>query len=454
MFLARIQADAATLPLRRWRWNLALLLVTLAAVAIRWYYLSHALVIEPVRGDAVQYHAYAWNLVHHGVFSHALPDSGSVASDSFRDPGYPFFLAVGMKLFDSFEAWYAAILMAQAFLGAFTVSLLMMAAREWIADRWLIGAGLLMAFWPHSITITGFLLSETLFGFLCALAFYLLRRSMHRQSTGWLAASGLCFGLAALTNAVLVPFGVLLAGALLLSRRMTARLAIVLALAALALPVAWGLRSLQLPSSGASSSGRALMNLVQGSWPTYHSGYRAYVSGDPEGKRIMQAIQREMDVTLADPVEGLRLMATRMAGKPLHYLAWYLSKPARLWGWSIQIGQGDIYVYPTLNSPLDANPVLRAWVSFCRAINPMLLALALAGLVLSLRERKSVACMAMGLLTLYATLLYATLQAEPRYSIPFKGLELLLATHALHRLIVWVKAKKESMPKDRTDTVA
>lgn len=141
---------------RGW-WLLALALVFLFALALRGYYLTTAMVYEPIRGDAVQYHAYAWNLLHHGVFSMAAPGSAQVLGDSFRDPGYPAFLALGMGLFGEFDAWYPAVLLAQGLLGALTVVLLMLAARGWLADRWLVGAGVLMAVWPHSITITSFL---------------------------------------------------------------------------------------------------------------------------------------------------------------------------------------------------------------------------------------------------------------------------------------------------------
>jgi 4-amino-4-deoxy-L-arabinose transferase-like glycosyltransferase len=421
---------------------LGLLLVTLVAMGLRWYYLCHAMVYGPVRGDAVQYYAYAWNLVHHGVFSQAHPGSSLVVSDSFRDPGYPVFLALWMRLFSDFSAWYAAVLLAQAMLGALTVTLLVMAARRWIADRWVLAAGLVIAAWPHSITIDSFLLSETLFGFLCALALLLASRALQRARPSWTTAAGLAFGMAALTNAILVPFGVLLAGALYLRRHLTKRAAAVLAMSALALPLAWGIRNAQLPS-GPSSSGRAMINLVQGSWPTYHSAYLQAVSGDPEGSRIMHEIGHESDVMRREPTEGLRLMAHRMAAAPLHYVAWYLGKPALLWDWSIRMGQGDIYVYPTINSPMDSNPLLRAWVSICHGINTLLMLLAFAGCIAALvRGRCAPTGFVTGLLLVYVTVLYSVLQAEPRYSIPFRGMEILLACHALQLLVEWLKSRR------------
>ena len=151
-------------------WIFLLSTVGLLAFALRWYYVTHVIVDSPVRGDAIEYYYYAWNLLHHGVFSLRKHDAAQIVSDSFRDPGYPVFLAAWMGTLGEFQDWYPRILVGQALLGAATVPLMMSAARNWLPIRWLAGAGLLMAIWPHSITITGYILSETLFGFLIALA--------------------------------------------------------------------------------------------------------------------------------------------------------------------------------------------------------------------------------------------------------------------------------------------
>lgn len=430
---------------RGW-WLLALALIWLLALALRGYYLTTAMVFQPIRGDAVQYHAYAWNLLHHGVFSMAAPGSAHVLGDSFRDPGYPVFLALGMRLFGDFDAWYPAVLLAQGMLGALTVVLLMIAARGWLSDRWLIGAGVLMAVWPHSITITSFLLTETLFGFLCALALCLLSRGLRRRSHGWLAGAGVVFGAAALTNAILLPFAPLLGLLLLARRKLTLRMTATFVIAALLLPLAWNLRNTQLPA-GQSSSGRAMMNLVQGSWPDYHLAYIQAVMGKPQGQQTMQAIQHEVDVAVAAPAKGIGLVSRRMVSAPLHYLAWYLSKPALLWDWDIRMGQGDVYVYPTANSPFNDNPWMRALESLCHSLNPLLMVLALLGcLPPFIRPRRMRATqgadLAIAALAIFVTATYSVFQSEPRYSIPFRGIEILLAACAIQAIAKWLSDKR------------
>lgn len=83
---------------KRWHWPLTLLAITLFALILCWYHVSTAIVDGPIRGDAIQYYAYAWNLLHHGIFSKDIPVAASVIPDSYRDPGYPLFLALWMKL--------------------------------------------------------------------------------------------------------------------------------------------------------------------------------------------------------------------------------------------------------------------------------------------------------------------------------------------------------------------
>lgn len=430
---------------KRWRWWLLLLLVGISSLAIRYYYVTHAQVFQPVnqtnvRGDAVEYYNYALNLVRHGVFSKVPEGTTPLIGDSFRDPGYPVFLAAWMKIFPQWDSWYAAMLLSQALLGALTVTLMLAVARRWMPLGWLAVAGMLMAVWPHSVAMSSYLLSETLFGFLAALALLLLRVALDRQRVGWAAASGICFSLAALTNAVLIPFAPLLAVYLLMRKKASRLVCASLAIAALAAIAPWIARNSFLPvtteSRDTSSSGRALLNFVQGSWPDMHSAYQASMKHDPDGTLIMFAIARESAVMEQSPRAGLALVWHRMASRPGHYLWWYLGKPALLWDWDIRIGQGDVYVYPTRNSPFKTEAAFRAVAALCRTLNPWLFVFAAAGCVLMLlpRQRTPPDRTATMLMLVFVTTVYSVLQAEPRYSVPFRGPEIVVATFVAYRL--------------------
>jgi hypothetical protein len=423
---------------KRWYWPIALLALTLLALGLRWAYVTRMEVDHPIRGDAIQYVAYAWNMAHHGVFSKSTPGSIEVIRDSFRDPGYPSLLAGVMLVFDSLEPWYRTVLLLQGLLGALTVTLLTATARPWLGTRWSLTAGLLMAFWPHSITITGFLLSETATAFWVALALFLLQWASKRGGLLPMAACGIAFSAAALTNAVLIPFAALLAAALWWRGSCSRSMLLVLALSSLLLPLGWDVRNAQLPAAD-NSAGRALLNAVQGSWPEYHASYIASVMGDPEAIQIQADIGHEYDVLRTSTAAGIQLVSTRMEQHPLRYMWWYATKPALLWDWSIRMGQGNIYVYATSHSILDEQPILRAIVAMYWMLNPLIMLLALAGVLLVWLQRQdsSPAPLAIALLVVYVTLVYSLLQAEPRYSIPFRGIELTLAIEAVKRAAQW-----------------
>jgi 4-amino-4-deoxy-L-arabinose transferase-like glycosyltransferase len=431
---------ASPSPAPQWHWRLMVLIVGVLAFAIRLYYVTHAVVFQPVylanvHGDGAQYYHYAVNLLSHSVFSSDLPSQTRPAPDNFRDPGYPVFLAALLWAFKSWASWYAAVLICQALLSAGTVILWMAVARNWMPLSYLVGAGLLMAVWPHTVTISSCILSETLFGFLCALSMLLFKIATDRSTAGRLIVSGISFSLAALTNAVLLPFGSCLAIYLCIRRRMTTKAAGIFIAAALLTLIPWSIRNSMLPDGHLSSASRAGMNLVQGSWPEYHQAYMTWArGGDPNVTGTLSQINQEVEKINGNPIEGGVAVLRRLAGNPWKYIRWYVTKPALLWGWSIRIGEGGVYVYGTRNSPYDIIPIWRAVSSLCYAINPLLFLLAAAGCILALRTCAPLSMTAIALMLLFVTLIYSILQAEPRYSIPYRAPEILLGVFSTYRL--------------------
>jgi 4-amino-4-deoxy-L-arabinose transferase-like glycosyltransferase len=424
---------------KRWQWPLLLFLLWGFAFGIRYHYIVNAQVFQPAnvpnaRADAVDYYDYALNLSRYATFAKTSPGEEPPRPDSFRDPGYPVFLAAWMKIYSQWDFWYAAVLLSQALLSSLTVVLLVALARHWMPGIWLALAGLLMSLWPHSVAMSSYLLSETLFGFLAALGLFFLRIALERRSARGGAISGIGFALASLTNAILIPFAPILATYLLTRKKASRELCAALAIAAIAVIGPWMLRnSLLSVDAGQSSSGRALVNLVQGSWPSYHVAYQAAMKHEPLGIAITSATDREIATVQSAPWAGVELIAHRMASHPGDYVWWYLSKPALLWDWDIRIGQGDIYVYPTRNSPFKTDQIFRVTAAVCRALNPWLFVLAITGTVLALlpKTQTSPGQAAAALMLLFVTLVYSVLQAEPRYSIPFRGLEIVLAAYAV-----------------------
>lgn len=454
---------------KRWYGWLVLLSIFLLAFGLRWYYIGHAVVLNPVRGDATQYYAYALNLANHGVFSKDLPGAAIIHPDNYRDPGYPLFLAIWMKMLGTGDAWYAAVLLCQAFLGALTVTLATQLGRHWLPLRWTVIAGVAMALWPHSITINGYLLSETLFGFLVVLGILATASALQRQNPWRAVAAGLTLGAAALTNAILLPFGILLAAVLGWRKLASRNLCIALAAGAITLPGAWAVRNALVvtPVAGSSSMDRALQNFAQGSRPDFQSAWRESVLGTgaekAEAKIKSQAVDEDYRLMRTAPRQAANSILRRFSEHPLIYARWYLvDKPTLLWGWSIEIGQGDIFVFPTRNAPFQVQPAWIALVAICHALNTTLMLLALASLLLlRSRGRRTVppnlpasraVLVAVVCLAVFVTLIYSALQAEPRYSIPFRPFEILLALTTLCGIAMWWQKRRREAMEDLTGT--
>lgn len=443
------QANTAKLldgfPGHHWSWRVALILITCLAFGFRYYYVLHAQILQPVeqsnaRGDAVDYYNYARNLIDHGIFSKSNPSSTEPVRDSYRDPGYPIFLAAWLKISDQSSMWYASVLISQAMLGALTVSFLVQLSRSSLPIRWSLVAGVLMAIWPHSVAMSGYLLTETLAGAICAWALLFLHHAIARCSKSGIFFSGIIFSAAALTNAVIYPFGCVACLWMRWRKVLNTRLTLSLAVGSLALVMPWMLRNSQLPAENSSSSGRALDNLVQGSWPSYQSAYQAAIRHDPRGEIIMSAIDREIAAVHANAMHGMGLIWRRISSHPLEYATWYISKPYLLWGWDIGMGQGDVYVYPTRNSPFATNPLYRAVIAVCHALNGLLFWCAAGGclLILLASPLSSPGLSATALLLIYTTAIYSVFQVDPRYSVPFRGEEILVATIAVRMAWRWV----------------
>lgn len=414
-------------------------LIFALALALRVWFIATGTVEDALqRTDAREYFTYAKNLSYFHTFSGAHPPEEPLVPDSFRDPGYPSFLAALLMPLGATETWYRAVLLTQAVLGALTAGLTVLVGRRWLSEWLAGGAGVMAALWPHNVVISGFVLSETIFGFMVMLAVWLGCRAFDSNSRMRWLGTGLAFGTAAMVNATITPFASLLALLLLTRRRAAPSLALALLCGSLVLPGLWAARSWSIDDDKSPGS-RVMLNFVQGSWPEYHDAYIRALGHDATAQEIMRTIGDEQQLALRLPGAGLAVVGERLRKEPLRYLAWYAWKPALLWAWSIRMGWGDIYPYPVLHSVYLSNPAMRLVESLCFALNPLLFLL-MAGAILQLLVRPVMTATNSGLqvialLVLFETLVYSALQSEPRYSIPLRPLEMVLAAVALQSIL-------------------
>jgi len=419
--------------------------ITVLALCLRWFYFVGAQVDAPVRGDILEYWHYAWNLLHHGVFSIAAPALDAPAPDAYRSPGYPLFLMLFLALAPTPALAVAWAQLAQIVLGAALVPLTIALARQWLAPLPALIAGLIVALWPHLVVFASTLLSETLFCVLLSCFLLVLVRAQARASKPIAALGGLLGGLAWLVNPLALFLPPL--AALLLWLRGQRALAVACLLAFSVIVGAWSLRN---AVEAAGGGGRASINFVQGSYPLF-----LQAMNDRHDNEIAAAyaahVDEETRLAQSDPRAAAKAIAARFGEQPLGYLFWYaVQKPWLLWDWRVRIGWGDVYFLQTLRSPYERVPVLRAMHAAFRALNPFVFVLAVLAavpaLARGLRPAKAkdvpfaLACTAM--LCVYVTAVHAVFQAEPRYSVAYRPFEVLLALSALASAWAWWRARR------------
>jgi 4-amino-4-deoxy-L-arabinose transferase-like glycosyltransferase len=166
--------------------------ITLLALAVRFAWVKFG---SWESGDSQWYISAARNI----VLNHFFSADGSRPT-AFRPPLYSALIA---SLWFGESAPIFLVLLLQAFLGTLTVTLVYLIAQRHFGRTVALLAGIGMAFAPMTGRFTAVILSETLFTFLLTLGVFFWGRQGY-------VATGLIFGLAALTRVTVLPFVVLL----------------------------------------------------------------------------------------------------------------------------------------------------------------------------------------------------------------------------------------------------
>jgi len=425
-----------------------LLVILLLSLFVRIAYYENTVIDAPVRGDAVHYLQYAKNLINHATFSKQA-GSKSPVPDAYWAPGYPAFLAAVILAAETLHVHaYPLIMGLQILLGALTAVLTFLIARLFMGRSWALLPALFVSLSPHLISLGDNLLTETLYGFFLAASLYVFLLAFRNKSTVQYAAAGVLFGLTWLVNPVMffVPVFFIPAAVVLYRRSdgavpgsavqgMACCLALFLTIAA-----AWQIRGmLNVPHDAPSGRERLLENLVIGSHSDYYRIWRA----DPRDKN------NPADLDMAKIGGSYAAFAAMLSGRiirdPLHYLKWYfLDKPLLLWSWNIQVGQGDVYVFPVMQSLYKNSMLAIASYSIMRALHYWLFGLAVLGLMFLFRGTTTDNAMPVFLYIslVYISSVYVISQAGPRYSVPLRSELYLCAAFALSRIAGYLNRKR------------
>ncbi len=336
-----------------------------------------AFVDHPLRGDAVQYYAYALNLINHHTFSMALPDAVAHAPDNFRDPGYPVFLAIIGMVVGTGQAFYLTLLDVQALLGAVTVLIYALLVRRWIG----FGPAIATAAFIALVARMGSPLADTSSARPCSASSWPRRCSSStapsvRERVWQAGLAGLIFAAAALTNAVALPFRAI-GGDVDAVAEYTAPtiLECLSDLRPSLQRLRSGARAAALPP-GQSSGDRVAMNFVQGAWPEYHPEYVKSFQG--RCRRLFATWRLSMPST--ETLKANRLRRAAGHGRPdgRGSAAAILAGTCRSqsnYGAGISVSARVTFMSTHCKSPLTAGTVLRATTGVCFFLNPFILAI-------------------------------------------------------------------------------
>lgn len=408
----------------------------------------------PVRNDAKQYVAHAWNLKFHGVYSgnpqglvgndavHPRPDAG-------RTPGYPLFLDlfVHRRIGGRFIANTKYV---QAWIAEATLLFSVLLAVELLGPWAGLGLGALVALSPHQSIYIAYLLTETLYGLIVVLALWTavlaLKAGQARRRRILASLTGVLFGLSCLVRPTLnqwVPVLVVLMLVWPALRRFRRDILLMAFGFVLAMSPWWGRNLVTLHEL--SSSTRMRVTLQQGGYPDFM--YR----GLPQS----YGYPYDFDPKASEAAASWKGVVSDLAGKfrrePWTMLRWYVfGKITYFFGWSPPDGWRGMFTYPVLKSPWLSAPAFVAATSLIYTLYVPLIVLGVLGMLIAFLPRTRTlfgepvtrGIRFLALFHLFVIGVHVAGAPFARYSVPFRPLTFLLAVFVMVWAVRFYQASK------------
>ena len=426
---------------------LVLLFILLLGLDLRMEGAWRTVVNAPIRADALDYYAYAYNLRNHNVYSRSPAamqgNPAQLTADAVRPPLYPLFLYPFAGEIPT-SSTVTAILVTQAILGTLALMLAFYIFRSFLSEIPAIAATALTAISPHLISLTHYVLTETLFSAILVGMFFILIKagSANRYIFG---VAGALLAAASLTRPSAQYFIVPLLALLFLhfDRKSAARAAVMLVLGFMLVFMPWIGRNLYTLGTPTDNS-LAIYTLHHGLYPnfTYNNDTELYgypYRADPRSNEISSSY--------ATVFAEIR---RRFETEPWLHLRWYvIGKPVAFWSWEDAQGAGDIFQYPVESTPYRYLPQFKTTHFIMKLLHWPLVILGLIGCVivwLPLRgivrtKHGDFVLRACSLLLIYFTALHVAGAPFSRYSIPLRPFLYGMAMVPLNVLIASVRQR-------------
>lgn len=265
---------------------LSLVVSVLFAGGALWFTQIKGLDMVRLTGDARGYQILATHLLEQSAFTFST--TTPFAPESFRAPGYPFFLSI---LYALCRSWIA-VLFVQTILVSIAPVLLYVLFKSY-SERAAWWGAVIFVFEPTRLFFSASLLSDAFFTSLFLGSLVLLERGrMHKKSL-LIVSSGVVLGVSVLVRPIAVFLPALYAGYVLIAPGMSAgvrfKKAVLLLCATAVIVFPWMLRNHEFFGSwGVSSVGAA--NLMIYNAPAYLADYP-----DMKGEAVLAAFKAEQD---------------------------------------------------------------------------------------------------------------------------------------------------------------
>jgi len=396
-------------------------------------------VAPPIRADAVDYVAYAYNLRTHGIYSSqpSWPSDwrGEVKPDAKRPPGYPLLLAMFLDGAPT-NQFVTRVVTFQALLGILLVALTFALARAVFGFGPSIVVASLVALTPHVVTQATYLLTEVPFAVCATAGMLAITWGARWQRVSLFFLAGIAFGLSVLIRPTLLYMPVVLLPVVwLVTRRSASALALVAAFVLMQIP--WLVRN-ELVLGRMNDPTLAIATLHHGSYPDFE------YQDDPASLGFPYRFDPATPEIIRSYGSVLAHISDGFAQRPLRMLMWYLvEKPIYFVAWNPIQGVGDIFVFPVAKSPYLDRWEFQFSHDLMYILHWPLMLLGYLGAILVWSRRGSLcspdAQSALRLLSaVFAFVLAVHIAGAPfpRYSVPFRPLQYLFAVYA----VMWLHA--------------
>jgi len=398
---------------------------------LRLYAINHTYVDIPLRADAKDYYAYAYNITNHNVYSRSTHSIRKGAKkpepDAIRSPGYPIFISIFANDFPDIQR-LLNITLLQGLISLITLLLAYKIVIQILPRPLALISALLTAISPHLINSNIYILTESLFTFLLIfgiwLSVFFLKTPEKRR---FALLVGVVIGLGALTRPSLqyfiiplILFFIFKHKELSFQQKKNILLFTMLGFSIIIAP--WHIRN--YISTGEFSNDTLKINalhhgmypdfMFQGRTKTYGFPYRY----DPRSNEISKSVKSVSNEIIH-----------RFKTEPGRHLKWYIiDKPVTFLSWNMIQGMGDSFIYPINYSPYFNKNLFIYTNQVMKLLHyPLILLAVIASILIwvprlcrSLTATTVTSTRLLSLVLFYFIIIHIIVAPFPRYNIPLR----------------------------------